>query len=262
MFLSEYFTFDGIYSKEMYGATIVNTGEQLPRIVGSDLSIIEEESGMKKRPYYYGTKVNPISFQLQIGFRDENEIALKLDFKQRQEIIEWLSPFDDEYKQFSVSEDNTLIYYIKVTKFTWKEYVNGDLLTIDVRTDSGYAYSPIQNIYVNNIIETDTTIEISNYSNVDKFYKPIVEITKYGNVGDIITITNLDLNESIQLDGSLLKDESLQIDCDKKLIKSSTGLYRYDKITGFLRLKYGINRIRVQGKCEINMLLQFPMLLN
>ena len=254
------FKFNGKYSGDMYGGMMCNDGSPTGREVGINYTTLKDKSNKNGYYNYYGTSRDGITFTSKISFQDRLGNARKLTPKQRKEVIEWLMPLDDEFKKLEV-QDNTLIYYVKFNKLKWNEYDQGDILDLEVETDSAYAFSPTVEYVADNRVVGEKNMVIYNYSNVESHYSPYIKIISYGSGS--ITISNLNLSESMIIQ-DLKPNETITINCDKEWVQSDLVSYKYDKIKGvYLRLRYGKNDIKVSGKgffmiirCEYPMMME------
>lgn len=253
---SEYFIFNGIKSIDMkqYLIRMDSGGIPSPFFGGQDI----QEARMKNKimPYHFGTEKEPIEFTIQISPLDKEWTP-----QMRNEIGKWL--IHEDYKLFQTADDLGKYYYVIATEASEFElYNNKGFITITFRNNSPYAWSPV---YVSDYdLSTNVTtkiIEMDNLSNINKNYRPKIEIQlvdgetnvqlkNLSNGGQIMKFEGLNPNERVSIDN---ENEVIQSD-----IPLSNPFLKFNR--NFLELVYGTNQIEVTGKCKIWTKMQFPIL--
>ena len=260
MFQSKDFTLAGISNKDM-GVIIVYLDTPQTQL-GVNRTIKEGEA-IQNIPVHFGSTNEPVSFSIQLSFVDKNENPIIPSLQHKQKVIEWLFPKDNQYKAF-IPEENGLEYYIKFLNCQEVKYNNGLLLTLNARTNSPFCYAP-ENIitYHLNASKGFMDIEIDNKSNVDVIYKPIILFKPNPNndssvqltvenktTGDKFTIKNININEQIL------------INCNRRFVFNEKYESKYLNMEGdFIRLAFGVNKLRLEGYGKLKIKTHFPMLM-
>lgn len=251
---SEYFTFDGRKSLDM-GYYSVRVGEP---------DAEQELLGDKKpKTITYGTKLHnyinkieyePIEFKLQIIPIKEKQWTIEMFST----VCEWL--IRDEYKPF-ISEDDPskILYAISTGSTSWKGVMLYGVMEIDFITNAYHAwtYPRIESVSV----QGSKTINIKNLKNVgDRLYSPAIEIEKTGGNGDI-TITNLSNNNKETKLTNINDKETFTMDNDYHIFKSDTPTNYYGEHFNkqWLYLIEGNNKLKIDGNCNLEFKLQFPI---
>lgn len=239
--------------------------QYLVRAAGSDTpspffggqSVDEESIRDRVAPYSFGTTREPIEFTIEISPVDKEWTP-----QRKSEIGRWL--IHDEYKEFQTASDMGKIYYAIVTEaseFTLHSN-NIGYIPITFRTNSPYAWSPI---YIDrfDLSENDgkQIIEIDNLSNINKNYKPKIEIELADYETDV-TLRNLSNKGEVFKFEGLFDNEIVSVDNENEIMVSNRALSNpFSKFNGnFLELVYGVNQIEVTGKVIIGIKCQFPIL--
>ncbi len=255
-FINTAFTFDGIDSEDMYGLKLIKLNTDFfEQNFGVPRMTIKEKIKGRKKPYFYGLEEDVLSFTVILAKETS------WTYKERQEIIKWL--FQNTYKEFiSLDTPNIIFKCIAVgnPKF-YNNSLNQGYAEIQFECDAPHAWSPIsiQKFDLSGNT-TSTIIELSNKSNIEKYYYPEIEFqlqddstsVKLENLSDggrVFEFTNLQTNETVYVNNAT------------KHIISDTGLYRLSNLTNkqFLRLIYGVNQIKVTGKCTLQFRSQYPI---
>lgn len=254
--------YDEVYSSDMDLSLIrLDSGFFSTPAYGSQ-EIVESDSGKRGNPYFYNTRKNPIEFQATFSPLDKEWTP---EF--RQKIFHWL--ITDTYKKFQTTDDLGKIYYV-IPVNAGEIFTEGNdkgYITIIFRTNAYHAWSPIHyNYYDLADNTTSTIIDVYNYSNVDLFYYPKIQITskKAMLAQDEIRIKNLTYNTDDFVIQDLFLNEVVGIDNCNKIIKSSLEHEGYYRIGDFnkhwLKLIYGSNRLEVFGRCYLEIKSQFPII--
>lgn len=253
---SEHFIFNGIKSIDMDQYIVRVEGGTTPSPFFGGQSISEEFVGDRITPYHFKTTKSPIEFTIEISPVDEEWTP-----KRRNEVGKWL--VHDEYKQFQTTDDMGKMYYAIVTEApNFTLYGNRGYIPFTFRTNSPYAWSPV---YVDKFnLSNNTTskiITMDNLSNINKNYRPIVEIELVNEETDV-KLKNLS-NKGTEFSFSgLVANEIVSINNENEDIVSnratSNPFSKFNK--NWLELVYGENRIEVTGQCIIRTKMQFPIL--
>lgn len=259
-FMNEkYIMFNGVNSLDMNLNVVRIDTNPTPTPFFGGQEIVEDYLKNSITPIHFGTKKKPIEFNVQLSPLKEWTPEF------RYEIGRWLH-FED-YKPFQLSDDLSKIYYVIWTEPDLELILNKDgYINIPFRTNSTFAWC-LEDIKLFDL-STNTTSEIiiiDNKSNINKLYRPKIEIELVDNSTGV-TLKNISNENKIMKFQGLNPNETISIDCETELIvsnipnsnpfaKFNIGAKRY-----WMDLVYGINQIEVTGKCKIWVRTQFPIL--
>lgn len=252
------FIFNNINSRSM-GQFLIKMG---PGSITSPFfggqTIQETQVPNKIIPYHFGTEKEPLEFTIEVSPLDE-----KWTPEKRSALAKWL--IYETYKPFQTVDDMNKLYYAIVTAAPNFELYGGrGFIPITFRTNSPYAWTPVQERSF--VITEPTTITIDNMSNINKKFRPVIEFTLTGatsssadrditfenisNGGKITKFTGLELKEQIGLDNE-----------NEIILTGKTNSKPFTKFNGtWLELVNGENKIKVTGKCFLKFKMQFPIL--
>lgn len=263
---SEYFIFDGIESSEM-GLYIVRMDSgfiENPFTGGKTLK--QEMRKNSVRPYFYGVEKSVLEFSLTLALLDDELQPKEWSAEQRMTVARWL--LHDTYKSFQTNDDLGKIYYGIFTDATNIFTVNNTgYLEITFTTNSYCAWSPV--IYSvfdlwNNPVE-GTIVEIENISNINKLFLPKIEIEMKEASGELYDVQLINIsnnNKEFSFTG-LRYDEIISVDNENGIIISSYPIHinPYGSFNKqWFELVYGINQIKIIGKCKVTFESQFPII--
>ena len=262
MFISKYFSYNGIYSKD-----ILENQDLI--IARSDTGLIEQRMGVSRQirkekikdrvmPYSYGVDEEVITFPIQI-------IKNKpWTYDERGKICEWLQT--KTYEEFISDDDINIVYKCKTVGEPIFRNTSRDegFAEFVFECDAPHAWSKADNQYFNLPNNTtSTTIQIYNNSNFYHDYKPEIEVELLGTDTGFKLVNLSDNNREFEFT-NLAEGETVYIDNDKENIISdlSSDTYRLGNLTDkrFFRLKKGINQVEVYGKVNIHIRSQFPLM--
>jgi len=195
----------------------------------------------------YTVGVSPVTIPTTIGF------SRPLSEREKRDVLMWLCP-DDKFHELIIEETN-LSYYIMFTKVKYYEYDNGSRFDCEMETLDGYSYT--QPYEYSKIVTKQDKIIIDNYSNIATYYYPNIKINFLSDCK--VTITNENLGISSIITG--VTNEIVNINNTKEIVVSNKKLYKYLDVDGYLRLKYGVNDLKIQGHCRIDITCKYPMLM-
>lgn len=219
----------------------------------SSRSLVETSIKGNDKPYLNWIKPEPLVLDLAFAFLtpwDDDSI---------QDVKEWLS--QNYYKPLIFSDDVDRLYYcvlISDPKILHNGLCEG-YCTLQFRCDGAYSYSPVYIDYWDLSDNTNSIIkEVKNLSKIE--CKPTLEIIKI-DAGDF-TINNLSNGNAEFKFTGLLNNEIITVNNDSRRIDTNNpGTYRYDTFNdNYLSLPKGINRLKITGKCKINIKYQFKFL--
>lgn len=212
--------------------------------------IVETEIRGKDKPYFQEIKQKPLEFDVNFAF--ENEWTEK----SLQRVKRWLrKPY---YCKLRFSERPDKIYY---GIFVGEPILNHNgsnqgYFTWHFRCNSPYVYSPVYTDYYD-FSESDVGyFEFNNLGDVNVL--PIIEIKKIEK-GKISIFNLSDSNKEFGFD-TLEDDEIVEVNCKRQNIVSNLStspplIYRYDNLINnyYMSLPYGVNRLKVEGKCFLTL---------
>ncbi|AMR10827.1 hypothetical protein CHCC14809_2178 [Bacillus licheniformis] len=240
---SLYFIFGNEKSTDM-GVENVNTdGGLVEETFLATSSINETSIKGNDTPFYEGKKRDPKQFNLNFYIKDywnQKRIA---------NIKRWLDV--DTYQPFSFSDNLDIVYYampVDANDLVHNASKEG-YVRLTMRCDSPYAYSRTITTPWHDASKKDITVEINNKGECTII--PSFKIQKIGK-GDV-KIENLSYFSSPSEFTDLEDGEMITVTGEKEIVESSIyGDERYDNFNDeYLLLGYGINRIRVTGRCRI-----------
>ncbi|WP_270574363.1 distal tail protein Dit [Bacillus glycinifermentans] len=240
---SRYFFFGDRKSTDM-GIENVNTeGGLVEETFLATSSINETTIKGNDTPFYEGKKRDPKQFNLNFYIVDYWNDKRLADIKR------WLDV--DTYQPLSFSENLDIVYYampVDTNDLVHNASKEG-YVRLTMRCDSPYAYSRSITTPLYDASKEDITIEINNKGECT--IVPSFKIQKIGK-GDV-QIENLSNFSSPSKFVDLDDGEIITVTGEKEIVDSSKyGDERYDNFNEeYLQLGYGMNRIRVTGRCKI-----------
>lgn len=221
MLQSMSFTYNGISCEDM-GVVMGTTDSGLYQdLFLPSRKIIEKNIAGRNAPYFQRVDSEPLSFPITIyieNWEEENSIR---------RIARWL--YQDYYKPLWFESNPHNIYYamFQGNSQLMHNGCNDGYITLNVRTNSPYSFSPIKN--ENNPLTINSSLTERFYNEGDLTIRPKMVITKTGSDGDI-SITNDQSGETFRLTG-LRNSEVVEVDCANETLVSSHeqyGRYLYD----------------------------------
>ena len=262
---SQYFIYDGKTSSEMnlYNVRVNHSGFVETPLWGRT-NIQEETSKKRLTSYFYGVTREPIEFKVQFALADESMQPKEWATEERYNISKWLVP--NTYKEFQTNDDLSKRYYAMITNEVNLNLMNTEgYIELTFRTNSSFAWSQVyENEFDLSENVTTTIIQLENKSNVVEYYRPMIEIELVDGETNVQLKNLTNGNKIFKFEG-LTANEIVGIDCDNEIMKSNlfgnnpfgkfnVGIKKY-----WLDLSYGINEIKVTGKCKISVKSQFPI---
>lgn len=215
--------------------------------------------------FHLVTEGGDILNEYGINFSDNKEITLTFCYSSaneeaqvwNDEVIEFAHSWfiSDEYKPF-ISEDNDKYCYLLKGISLVKRFSIDMTGLIDVTFEvlDNYTYRQ-QNISIGN---TEKEYSIYNYSNVNKPYKPIVEL--YNIQSTNISISNNTLSKSLVLNNLTIGD-NVTIDNEIGTIYNQDGVNLIMKSNrNWIEFKKGTNKIKINGECSAKFKSMYPIM--
>lgn len=215
-------------------------------------SIREEKIRGNDEPYFFGVEREPISFPLSFYF-DE-----KLSDDRKREIARILD--QDYYKPLYAKNNPQRIYYAMCVDSS--QHIHNGIqmgyMTLNFRTSSPYAFSPVYYKYYDFRDNTVSGEEFIFINNGDVECKPVIELTAFEE-GNFIIENHSESGEELILTG-LKNGEIVTIDCIQETITSTVTERYNDFNNNYLSfVPYSKNYIKVYGKCVIKLKYQFKL---
>lgn len=235
IFYSDKFYFDDVYSLD-FNIYLVYESKELLNKYG--ISYNKEDENEITLTFCYAT---------------ENGSPLKWEEETLEDVLGWL--ITDNYKEF-ISEDNEdIVYFLKGTSYV-KRFTPDMKGIIDVtfKTLSQYGYK----YYTKKVVNPTTEFEILNSSNINKPYKPVIELKNISS--ENIQISNLTTNKSPFIINNL-SNKDIIID---NTIGTITDIDGNNLIMNsnrkWIELVKGYNSILVEGNCDIIFKAYYPVM--
>lgn len=257
---SLYFSYAGRYSTD-FGIINVSINEGMFEEPFVATRVIHETSIRgRDRPYYHGVSYEPLEFSLSFAFSD------KYNSDKIREVARWL--MQEYYQPLYFSENQGRIFYcmpVGDSKLIHNGLREG-YLTINMRCDSPFSYSPIYTDPVydfsNNLAE-GSVINFENLGDIDCYPEIWMEKIGLGSL-KIINETTGKYFEFEQLGHNVVgvENETIYINSERREVLTSVkNIYRLNDFKGdFLKAKFGVNVLRVFGDCKITLRYQFRTL--
>lgn len=219
----------------------------------ADKEIIEEKIAGRDKPYLYGVEKQPLVLKLTLS-----PLEGQWTIEKRRELARWLDT--DNYEEFYSVDDITKKYYCQYVSGIDLNYTGSlqGYIEVEMRCDSPWAYSPIYTQQYD--FSVNSMNEFSFINEGDDYCQPEIQIqiTEAGG----FKIENLsDGNfKPFEFTG-LVKDEIIYVNNELEFIETSLqDIYRYSNFNdNYLNLKRGVNRLKVTGKCRIELRYQFKV---
>ena len=252
IFLSENFTFNGRYSKDL-GVSIITFDSNVFNEIGTEYKedIAIEQNTVEYNPYYVQTPSEIKNVELNLLIYDPSTMSpIKIEESDLEEIYNWL--ITDNFVSFISDDDPETIYYFKVISIVKNFTFNREgYLTVTFKPYSKYCYR--RKVYKRTVSNV-STFDINNPFRQD--YYPMITIV---NKGDETTINKINDMEIV----GLANGEKIIIDNLLKLIQNSNGENKFNNCNRkWIKLQGGtFTSITVEGKMDIEFVCEFPTLL-
>ncbi len=265
---SQFFIYDGIKSSDMdLHIMQINHSGFIETPYTSSVDIKQKKVAKRHTPYFFGVERDNIEFTVQLVLMDKYNQPRKWTPQDRYKIAKWL--FHDEYKEFISSDDLGKRYFCIATSDSDLNLINSQgYMEVTFTCNSPFAFSPTYIEFFDLTGNTTSTIiEIENRSNIIKRYRPKLEIEYPNIVGfsettDIILRNLSDGGREFKLT-DVKKGEIYSFDNENRIIKSSR-VTNLNPLTHFnrnwLELVYGVNQIKITGKCNVWIKSCFPII--
>lgn len=247
IFLSENFSFNDISSKSM-GVELITFEDEIfsQRGISYQESIEQQDSSQQMPLYTNNINDSVEDVVLQLLLVGENNNAKVWTEEKVQEVMDWL--VTDDFKPF-ISEDNLdMIYYFKVSNITKYFTLKGTgYLEVTFKPYSNYCY-------VRKEFSTSNSLTITNPSNVEGVYKPLMKITS--NVGNV-SISNKTTSETFTINN--ISKETI-VDNLYRTVQTANGENKLSTCNrGWISLNKGLNEITVTGG-TVKFICEFPVI--
>lgn len=205
------------------------------------------------KPYHIDVKKEPKKFTLHFSLLEKMEDDVLDD------IIRWLDV--DFYEPLFFSGNNDRVFYAMPVEGI--NYIHNGLkegyLSLTMRCDSPYSYSHEQVTpwyeFIKGLPTAKTTIDINNLGH--RSFLPEIWISKVGDGN--ISIHNLNNGSKVMKFTNLKDKEEVYIDGENQIIESSLpNTWRFDDFNDeYLEIKYGKNRLKIDGEARIRFRYKF-----
>lgn len=240
------FIYDNIPS-EIYGLSLVFINQDYNFVPsGSGFEVISEQ--LVRSPYqkHLGEIQSPIlEFPITIYCNEDMDVFKQVEMKN------WLFG-QYGYKKLQICSDDYKTFF-----FNCKLFPNQDIIftafegfECTVQCNSPYAQEFIKTKTFSNPTKQFYDILFNSLSGDVGYMYPTVELKTTINNNAVQIINKSDNNRVFEFTG-LQGEETIFIDNQKKIIRSSTGLNRLTSFNKkFFRLHRGVNELQVIGTCE------------
>jgi phage-related protein len=247
-----HFNYDGMWSSE-FDLLHINTDSGLyDESLTASRDILETKVKGKDKPHFVGFDNNPLQFDMQVGFETQfNDTTVR-------KVINWL--VQDYYKPLYFEGSEGRIFYCMAVGEPRIVHngMGGGYITITMRCDSPFVYSPVILSQVYNVPATGA-LSIEFFNEGYGILYPEFSIKKIG--AGAVTFNNITDSNKIFSISDLGDNEDIYINTEKEIIDtdlSKLGVYRYDNLSGdFPLFTEGRNVIEVSGECELQIRYQF-----
>lgn len=257
MFISDKFMLNNIHCDDK-GVRLISMESDILNKYGLDYAsnIISNKKTKDGTHNYYDDTDSVEDVTLQFTLTDEFCNPITWDRDTLIDIIDWFTC--DNFVPF-VSEDDEEITYFFRTKSITKMF-NANMhgyIEVVFQPYSNYVYkSYTKKIHVENSI----TINITNESNVDEYYNPIIEFENLGDQLNIIGIKNESLNDEEFIIYDLEPDDKVVIDTLMGTVFNTYGDNLLVKCNRkWTKLKKGRNILSISGNANITIKCLFPL---
>lgn len=243
-FWARTFVFDDIPS-ETFGLFVISEGAAgvIENTGSNSVELFTQEVYRRPTPYFFGTQQTPVlEFELSFASLDP------VDAGTQRQIQKWLFGHS-QYKKLQIMQCdmddmyfNCILTEPKITTVGNFAYMFKCTVICDAPWAWGFWHTDTFGPFVD-----EGTFSYNNTSDNNYYTYPQVEIT-LSSTGAGVTLINKTDNNSTTEFTSLLQNEVLTIDSDRSIIKSSTGLRRFENFKGVLpRLVRGMNNFQILG---------------
>lgn len=246
-FLSENFYFDEISSKTM-GVELITFDDNLFHQMGiSYQETIERQDSSQYMPFYTNTGNDSTEdVVLKMLLVDENGKSKVWDETKVEEVMNWL--ITDDFKPFKSEDNLNMVYYFKVSKIVKFFTCSGTgYLEVTFKPYSNYCYIKIE-------MSTSDSLNLTNPSNVESSYKPVMKITSESEGS--VTIANETTKETFTIDNV---SQEVIVDNLYRTVQTVTGKNKLSSCNrGWISLNKGLNKIKVTGG-TVKFVCEFPV---
>ena len=276
------FTFDGV-SCDAHQLMIYNIGsdEHGDTEFAHTVSVQEELVGSRWKPLFFGvTYENKLESEIVFGLTPERIEAHECLTRQEMAAISsWLAGHQ-EYKWLEIEQDDLLHVRYRCMVTELKTIYHGDepwAFSATLTCDGPYAYLyPTEYTYQ---VNGELDIAFNNLSDHNGYYSPVVIFTTSSAVlteetGSILTeetgrtlttsnsfsIENQSCGYTMAFSNMSYSYVTITVDCENGVVtgSSSENFYKYFNFR-FLKLKRGINNLRVTGNGVLTIRCEFPV---
>ncbi len=216
---------------------------------GVERNINEEYVKNNPIPYFFSVDELPLYFHVTLGKKNGTNFT----YKDRVKIARWL--IKKEYKNFISTDNMGVIFECMVSDRPEKVLIGNTPLVIEFtfRCNAPWAWSPyfVDTFDLSNN-NTTKNIILENKSNIEEYVYPELWIQSLGD-NNTIKLKNISCGGKEFIIENLEENEIIYINNKLKQIETNLpSIYRLkDFNRSWLSLGYGINNIKVTGKCLV-----------
>lgn len=248
-FISENFSFDDI-SNKTYGVELVTVdNDSIINQFGMTYSEnLEKQDSPSLNPLFKSSgEKEPDDITLCFALVNLNGEPIQWSSDKIEEVYDWL--MTDDFAPF-VSDDNLdMVYYFKTIGIN-KQF------THDMKGYLEVKFKPYSTYGYNRVVSTGSSrIVISNTSNLDSSYKPVIEVT---GTGEDVSIVNDSIPNSEPFVISKL-DGKVNVDNLYRTVETDDGVNMLPKCNRkWIVLKRGLNALTITGG-SVKVICEFPI---
>ena len=257
------FVFDGVSCHEM-GLMVYDFGSNVQGDASftSAGKIVSDSTSRRYDNFFYGLEQNePMEYTLVFGANieslDENE---HIDRYEVEAIASWLTGHNSR-KWLEIVQPDMDSFRYKCIISELRLITHGNMpwaFSCKVTCDSPFAYTHIDKKIID--IEGYREINYFNRSTYNGYYMPKLIIETSGG-GSICIENESDGNRSFAFNELPTGNLTIVVDNQNQVIvEEKTGINMYPYFNyKFLRLRRGINKLKITGTCTIQIISEFPV---
>ena len=219
-----------------------------------NIHLVSEDSGiLNDYGIPFSTESEDEEITLSFCYAD-GDSPLEWDYDTTFNFLEWI--ITDDYCEFISDDNEDIIYFLKGVSYA-KRFTNNMEGIIDVtfKLLSPYGYKH----YKREILPTENTFDIYNYSNVDNAYKPVITLSEISS--DEITIFNTTNGKEAFSIKNLTSSDIIYVDNLMCTIVDSKGKNRLtDSNRCWIELCKGSNLLSIDGDCNLKIECYYPIM--
>lgn len=230
---------------EQFGLYLISMENQgvMSNVGSCSVELYTQEIYSRSKPYFYNAKPSPV-LQFDLNFSSLKPI----DAYTQSKIQQWLFGHNRPYKLQIFQQDMYNIYFNCILTNPVNTTVGNNLYSFKctVICDAPWAWECVK-YQVHDNVANNSVITFINESDDNNYMKPILQFT-LGSYETSVSIKNLNDDDNGFTMTGLQPNETIYIDSDTCIIKSSTNLLRYDNFDGtHINFVPNINKLSING---------------